>query len=306
MRKAVLSASAALCVVLGACSDSGTGPDRVPSGATSVLLTDAPFPYDSVASVDLYVLSIAASPVADTSEANTNWVTIAEPHRAFDFLDLRNGATALAGAAEIPAGEYRAVRVMIDTDSSAIIKPDGAPAVVDWQSSAGRPTLYAFVERPLAVPQEGGSIVIDFDVGRSFLCLTSTCPPFTFSPVLRAVEEAATGSISGTVTGDTPASDPTPIAFATITVLSGDPSQPEDTWAVRATGQTDAHGAYVIPFLNAGTYIIRAEAPRGSDLPPAVRSNVVVRAEEETTGQDIELQYVGLPGALPVDSTVAR
>lgn len=277
---AALALSAALAIPI-ACSD-GTAPGGGNgNGSTSVLLTDAPFPYDSLQSVNVYVVSIAASVTGDTT-AGAPWVTIAEPHRAFDMLDLQNGRTALAGAADIPAGEYKAVRMVIDTDSSSIITKDGLDASVDWQSSAGRPVLYALVERPVSVPEDGASIVIDFDVGRSFLCPIEGCSSFIFSPVLRAVDEAATGSVSGTVRANGGAAVP----HATITIFT-DSTQAPGPWFAMATGQTDDQGAYKIMYVPPGSYILRADPPAGSGLSAGFLFHVTVTAGEETAGQGI-------------------
>ncbi|HEX6534231.1 MAG TPA: DUF4382 domain-containing protein [Gemmatimonadaceae bacterium] len=277
-------ALAAALAVPAACGD-GTAPrQQGGDGTTSVLLTDSPFPYDSLESVSVYVLSVAASPTGDTT-TDEGWVTIAEPHRAFDMLDLQRGKTALAGAAKIPAGEYRAVRMVIDTDSSSIVTKAGFEAQIDWQSSAGRPVLYALVEHPVSVPEDGASIVIDFDVGRSFLCPIEGCSRFIFSPVLRAVDEAATGSISGVVRGDS-ASGGAPAANATITVYT-DSTQAPGPWLVVATGKADAEGEYHVPFLAPGSYILEADASTASGPERGYLTHVVVSAGAETSGQDI-------------------
>lgn len=277
-------ALAAALVVPAACND-GTSPrQQGGDGTTSVLLTDSPFPYDSLESVNVYVVSIAASPTGDTT-SDQGWVTIAEPHRAFDMLDLQGGQTALAGAARIPAGEYRAVRMVIDTDSSSIVTKAGFDAMIDWQSSAGRPVLYALVEHPVSVPEDGASIVIDFDVGRSFLCPIEGCSSFIFSPVLRAVDESATGSISGAVRFDA-ASGGGAAANATIVVYS-DSSDASGPWRVVATGKADAQGAYRIPFLGPGSYILEGYASNGSGPASGYLTHVVVAPGAETSGQDI-------------------
>ena len=169
----------------------GNGP------VTTVELTDAPFPYDSVARVDIYIVSIAVRNEPDTSNTGTGWLTVAEPHRRFDLIALSGGVTDTLGGSVVPPGEYRAVRMVIDTDSSTVTSVTGQRVPVAWQSSAGRPTLYALVEHPIGIPETGTSVVIDFDVGRSFLLArdlgcTGRCDGFVFSPVFRAVNRYAT------------------------------------------------------------------------------------------------------------------
>lgn len=291
IRRSLVLAATAATVVFGALTacykDEPTVPRRQPVN-TSVLLTDAPFPYDSVGKVEIFIVSISAKLETDTSSSE-GWVTIAEPNRRIDILALTHGLTDSLGGTDLARGQYGALRMIIDTDESHIYTKQGSEIDVDWQSSAGRPVLHAFVEAPLAVNENGQTaIVIDFDVGRSFLCSDDVCDHFIFSPTMRAVNRAGTGTVSGRVLG-AGSTNPQPIAFTTVTVYSGDPAQPANTWGIRATGRTDAQGNYRIAFLTPGTYIFRADAPRASIYTPGVNSGITVVAGQELTGRDIVL-----------------
>ena len=285
---------ATACLALAACyTEDSVGPQST-GPLTTVEITDAPFPFDSVARVDLYVVSIAVRTEADTSATATGWVTVAEPRRRFNLIALNNGVTDTLGGSIVPAGQYKAVRMIIDTDSTVVTASTGRPMPVDWQSSAGRPALYALVEDPIGVSDSGSRVVVDFDVGRSFLVshgagCGGTCDGFVFSPVFRAVNRSTTGAVSGTVAGDTLAAYAAPIANVTVTVYSGDPDLSDGTWSVRATGRTDAAGRFRIAYLLPGTYILRADAPRASPFTPGVRTGVVVTAGEEVVNQSITL-----------------
>jgi hypothetical protein len=268
--------------------------------STVVELTDDPFPYDSVERVDLYVVKIEASTSLDTSNLDpASWVTVAEPHRTFNLIELSGGITDTLGGANIPPGQYRSIRMVLDTDSSSITAKNGQPMTVDWQSSAGRPVLYAYVENPINVTDFGAEIVLDFDAGRSFLC-DAPCASFVFSPVFRAVNKSTTGTISGRVTGDTlVGATSIPIKDVTVTIYRGDIAAFSGSWFVVATGKTDSLGSFRIAFLLPGTYILRADAPRHSPFSPGVRGNVVVSAGQETQNQGIALPF-GAPGSLVV------
>jgi uncharacterized protein YjdB len=261
----------------------------------SVLLTDAPFPYDSVASVNIHIVRIEANEHADTSDGGA-WVLIAEPDEVFDLLELRQGNTALLGRGELPAGQYRAVRMTIDTSRSSVVWSGGAKAPVNWQNFSGSPLmpLYALVESPVDVPTEGAEIVIDFDVGRSFLYDFVGTKEFTLIPQLRAVNQAATGVISGVVTSDY-TGQTRPIENANVTVYSGDPSNPADWWIV-ATGRSDDQGRYRVAFLRAGTYQVRIEQPQYPFLSPVTRSGVTV-TRGATTTVSASLPEAGASGA---------
>ncbi len=286
MRLSRLALCAALALAACYAEDTVGGPNRGPQ--TTVEITDAPFPYDSVARVDLYIVSLAVRAEPDTTNTGSGWITVAEPARRFNLIALSGGVTDTLGGSIVPPGQYKAVRMIIDTDSSYITAASGQRLPVDWQSSAGRPTLYALVESPLGVPDGGTSVVVDFDVGRSFLC-DAPCHSFVFSPVFRAVNRDATGAVSGTVTGDTLASYSAPIGNVTITVFSGDPVLGDAYWSVRATARTDATGHFRIAYLLPGTYILRADAPRASPFTPGTRSDVIVTAGTEVVNQGITL-----------------
>lgn len=247
--------------------------------ATKVLLTDAPFPFDSVGSVNLYVSRIEASADFDTSGAG-NWVEVAAPAKAFDLLTLQQGTTAFVGQSILDAGRYAAIRMTIDVDKSSIKYPDGSNALVHWPGSGhGEITIYALVEEPLAVAATGGTeIVIDFDVGRSFQYRLFGVKEFHMLPVLRAVNSAATGTIEGSVTATADQGAPYAVANANVTVFGGNPNAAPETWYVMATGHTDRQGQYRVAFLRAGSYIVRFEQPIIPALAAVTTGNISVTA----------------------------
>lgn len=262
-----------------------------------VFLTDAPFPYDSVESVNVYVVSVAASTDPDTSGGGA-WETIAQPKRRFDLLSLQQGNTALLGEGRLTGQLYRAIRVVIDADSSSVRWHGGGDADVRWPwPGSGQITMYALVLEPLfnLAGTDDVEIVIDWDVGKSFLYDYFGTGEFTVLPWLRAVHRAFTGTIAGTVVSDY-TGETQPIANANVTVYSGDPSQPSGTWWVAATGRSDAQGAYRVAFVSDGTYIIRIEQPQYPFLAPVTQSGVVV-ASGETTHVSVSLPEAGSGGA---------
>ncbi|HEY6110494.1 MAG TPA: carboxypeptidase regulatory-like domain-containing protein, partial [Gemmatimonadales bacterium] len=192
---------------------------------------------------------------------------------------LQQGMTAFVGAGTIEAGRYAAIRLTVDVDRSSIKYADGTNAVVQWPSTgSGQIPLYAQVEQPLAVSAIGGVIVIDFDVGRSFLYNLTGNNDFLMIPNLRAVNSAGTGSIAGIVTAPDNQDNPKPLKNANITVYGGDPSRSSLTWSVEATGRTDAAGNYKVAFLPVGKWIVRVEQPDRPGLDPVTIPNVMVTA----------------------------
>src|ERR1043166_893477 len=227
-------------VALTATCDSSTDASIDSGGATThTLLTDAPFPYDRIARVDLYVVSVSGSLSADTSApAGGNFVTLASPNRRINVLALHGGATDELGTAALATGAITAVRMVIDTDSSSITLKSGAVITgkttpgIHWQSSAGRPTLDALIHEQIRVPNTGGIAVVDFDVGRAFIPPQEIDPGsrdsgFIFSPVIRAADATRTGSVAGTVRAKS--STGTPVVDASLRLYLGKPTTPENT-----------------------------------------------------------------------------
>ena len=296
-RPRVLLAGIALITGAVACyKDDTTGTTTHGKPVAKILLTDAPFPFDSVASVNVYVVRIEASTSSDTSGGG-DWVVITEPRKTFNLLDFQQGGTAFVGEGELQAGQYHAIRMTIDTSLSSIRWNNGSKALVNWQNFSGtnEEPLYALVEYPVAVPTDGAEIVIDFDVGRSFLYNFRGTNEFTLAPQLRAINSAATGSIAGTVTSNY-TGQTQPIANANVTVCGGSSVCDPFYSYVVATGRTDATGHYKIAFLRAGSYIMRFEQPDYPFLAPATQSGVDVSVGQ-TTNVSASLPQAGSGGA---------
>jgi hypothetical protein len=254
---------------------------------TRVLLTDAPFPYDRVASLNIHVVRIDVSADLDTSWS-VRWELIAEPRKSFNLLELQQGATAFVGEGELPAGRYHLIRMTIDTSLSSIVWNTGGKARINWQNySASREMpLHAFVQYPVDVRTEGADIVLDFDVGRSFLYEFYATNEFALQPRLRAINSAATGAIVGTVTSDY-TGERRPVKNAGITVYAeactASQSAPPDPSCVVSSGRSDAVGNYKVAFVPAGTYHVWIEQPDIPLLDPVVTANVRVTAKATTT-----------------------
>ena len=266
---------------LAGCTASEIGPAGPADGRTAVFLTDAPFPFDRIDRVDIHVSEIALSPRADTSEGLPEWVTVARPDRTFNLLDLQNGATALLGEADVPAGQYRAVRVIVDPERSSMTDRQGGHPAIDWQAKGDAPSLFSLVEEPMAIDENGEDIVIDFDVGRSFLPDSST-GGFLFIPFLRAITRAGSGGIRGTLV-NAETGGRIPLAAVSVHYASDSTSA---IGPLVATSRTDQEGAFRASFLRPGRYAVLAEdLARGRSAP--VR-RVEVKAGEVADAGDFE------------------
>ncbi len=297
------------CALLAGCGGSTVETPR--TGTTRTLLTDNPFPYDRVARVDLYIVSVSASVTPDTAAGSTSFVTLATPNRRIDVLSLQHGLTEELGTAALPKGAITAVRLVIDTDLSSITLKNGAVLTgsstpgIHWQSSAGRPLLNALLHEQILVPDTGAVVVIDYDVGKAFITPQeidpgSTDSGFVFSPVLHAADAARTGAIAGTVRART--ANGSAVENASLRLYLGNPSTPENTWPVLATAKTDATGAFRFAFVTRSSYwasltaqagksyIVAIDPPAGSTLGRALVANLTV-----TEGAERAVGTVVLP-----------
>ena len=244
---------------------------------TKVFLTDDPFPYDTAQSVNIFVTKIEGSTGRDTTGTGT-WATIATPNKSFDLLTLQQGDTAFVGQGVIDAGKYVSIRMTIDFDQSSIKYRDGTNAVVQWQYPGhGQIVLYAVVETPLSVSATGTTIVIDFDVGRTFSYNSTTHDFFMYPGTLRAVNSAITGAIAGHVT-QMDSGTAIVVSNADVSVFySGSTTLPI------ATGRTDLSGAYKVGFLGPGSYRVLIQHPKFPWLSSVATLNVNVSTGATST-----------------------
>src|SRR5687767_3231058 len=116
------TAVVAAALALAACASDLT--ETPGTASTRVYLTDSPFPFHMIDKVNIHVVRVEATATADTM-VNGTWSTIAEVNRSINLLELHSGSTTLLGETEIPAGQYRAVRMTINTTLSSVVGIDG-------------------------------------------------------------------------------------------------------------------------------------------------------------------------------------
>jgi hypothetical protein len=220
----------------------------------------------------VHIVSIDAAATFDTM-TTVEWTTLVAPDRRFNLLDLQDGETALLGETDVLATDYAAIRMVIRTDLSGITLTDGSAATLNWMGPTTQ-TIHTGIEQPLSITDgpSDADLIIDFDVGRSFVVVPVTCdsftgcpdqvsrPAFQFLPWIRAVNEDATGTISGTVRG--PIGDNevlVPVPNANITVYRG-----TNSLVLVATGRADAEGQFRIHYVSGGgPYVVEAVPPAG-------------------------------------------
>lgn len=200
----LIAAAIAATTTAVACADS-TGPR---SGTVVVRLTDAPL--DSVQSVNVWVVRIdAKAATTDSADAAANtegadrggWTTIAEPDALFDLLSLRTD-TATVGVSDLPAGNWRGLRIVIDPSRSHVLLKDGTelngrtnlaatgePGITF--PSAATSGIKVNLSQPLRIDGDTTELTVDFDAGASFIARgASASDGFIFRPVVKATVKA--------------------------------------------------------------------------------------------------------------------
>ena len=274
---------------LAACSDSsGTG-----TGLLTVRLTDAPFPFSDVARVDVYVTRVDARLATPTDAQATNaadqsgWTTVATPNASINLLDLGSGKTMNLGATTLATGSYSGFRLILDTSKSSITLTDGTKPTIFFPS-AGQTGIKVNLDSPIQLTENGSVMTLDFDIGRSFVMRgNSAANGFNFKPVIRAVAQDITGSVTGSVRANSVTGAPVP--DATIEVLTaGSLLTDSDPTHIVRSGTTDASGNFRIAFLLPGTYVLRATPPSASGFKPALLpGGLTITASTETQNQII-------------------
>jgi len=276
-------------VALAACSDSsGTG-----TGLLTVRLTDMPFPFSDVASVDVFVVRIDArkaeptdAEAADESN-NEGWTTVASPNASINLLDLAGGITRNLGETTLPTGTYNGFRLIINPSKSSITFKDGTTPAIQFPS-AGHSGIKINLDNPIQLTKNGSVMTLDFDIGRSFVVRGNNARNgFIFRPVVRAVAQDITGSVTGSVHANSATGAAVP--SATVEVLTAgsliDDANPDH---IVATTTTDANGNFRIAFLLPGTYVLRATPPAASGFKPALLpGGLTITSGTETQNQII-------------------
>jgi len=273
---------------LAACSDSsGTG-----SGLLTVRLTDAPFPFSNVSSVDVFVVRIDARTAEPTdAEASDEsihdgWTTVATPNALVNLLDLRNGTTTNLGAATLATGTYNGFRLIIDPSRSSITLKDGTHPAIQFPS-AGHSGIKIKLDEPIELTKDGSVMTLDFDIGRSFVMRgNSAANGFNFRPVIRAVAQDITGSVTGSVRATTATGAAVPGATVEVLTAGSLLNDADPTHIVRSTS-TDANGNFRVAFLLPGAYVLRATPPATSGFKPALLTGGLTIATGTTTANQI-------------------
>jgi hypothetical protein len=254
-------------LLLSACGGGGSG--SAGNSSLSLGLTDAPV--SGVTKVWIQFTGVEVKP-ANSDPIDFNF----SPAKGFDLLTLQGGTTAtFLNGSTVPAGQYEWVRLMVDTTP-------GASYVIDSTGQhnltipSGAETGLKLI-KGFTMPVGGtAGFTVDFVLSKSLLAPQGQSPDYQLKPVLRLVDDAQVGTISGTFQPTTLSAQSNcgthpPVVY----VYQGANVMPDDVYSPPA-GATDVDAAgsaeplttstaalnstseyaYSVAFLPAGSYTV--------------------------------------------------
>jgi hypothetical protein len=291
VRPAVSALVAALAI--GACGE-GVSVNTGGPASVRVLLTDAPIDYVESAMVDIgrvELLPADGGAHIVLSDDGTDGPV--------DLLDLQNSVTMMIADADIEAGTYSQLRLIVESASVELKSPylfTSGESTMNLTVPSGAQTgiklnLTGEDGEPLQIPEGETALVVDFDVSRSFVMQGNAETPagikgMHFQPTLRVVVYDVAGSISGNVST---ALDSTRVDSLTVTAEPVDEGLLEAYQTQTATTMTDSLGAYTLPFLFPGAYTVKVTLPDTTLATSPDSASVTVGSAENVTDVDFEI-----------------
>jgi hypothetical protein len=287
-RLTTTAATLLLAAGLTACGESA-----VSFGGTarlSVLLTDAPIHYIEAADVDIgavVLISAGDDPPTVLSEDGTDGPV--------NLLTLRDAATMLLAEADIEAGTYTQLRLIVES-ASVTLKDgyafnDGSTQKDLFVPSGAQTGIKLLLGAADGGEEDGGLditgdmvLVVDFDVSQSFVIQGNPETPagifgMLFKPTVRVVVEDVAGTISGTVSTELEDFDVEDVS------VSARPEGDGET----ATAVTDEDGAYTLQFLAPGSYWVKLDLPDGFASEP---DSTLVEVDPSEDVVDVDFEVV--------------
>lgn len=302
---------------LGGCPGTPSG-----TGSLQLLITDKPFPFDHVASATVTITEVrahrtdggdenenanenssavagaqadadenenansaddAADDAAGDEDGESGWVTVFSGEKSFDLLDLRNGRTDLLADAEIPAGSYNQLRLVVTAGEVTLTDGRVFSLKVPSGEQSGIKLHFTFEVQD----GEQTQLLLDVDLSRAFSAIpsghiddVSTISSFKFSPSLamRLIDMLDAGSISGLVSDEAGA----PLEGVAVTAFRAGSAGEEEV----STAVTEADGTYQLIGLTTSTY--RLALSKAGYLDAAVL-DLAVQAGEATEGVNVTM-----------------
>ncbi|MBI2427824.1 MAG: DUF4382 domain-containing protein [Ignavibacteriales bacterium] len=184
MRKILVLASLAVVAMIGCKSDDNPASNEG-SGRMQVTMVDAPASaYDSI------IISVQRVEIHASNSASADaWITLNSEAKTYDLLSLVNGVEAVIGDAELAAGTYTQMRLVLG--DSCYVYAGGVKIALKVPSSEIKLNINATIRANVTY-----KLVLDFDATRS---LVTTGTGMILKPVIKVLTTSSTGSIEGSI-----------------------------------------------------------------------------------------------------------
>jgi hypothetical protein len=251
----------ALCALLAlpSCGGGGGGTATTSQpGSLSLSLTDA--------STDAYQAVYVTISEVQVHMSGGAWKVVASPNKTYNLLDLVNGVREQLGIAELDAGNYTEMRLIIGET------PDGginvlsqehpyANYVIDQNDNehelkvpSGYQTGIKIVKGFTINANQTTELILDFDASASVV-VAGKSGKWLLKPTIKVLETTEYATISGTV--DDGAGQPLPGVLVSAQISDSSLADPKDQVVIQASTVTDADGQYKL-LIEPGTYTMIA------------------------------------------------
>ncbi len=223
-------------LIFAGCEDNTIGTKADGTGTLEVLLHDAPANYEEV---NVFIKSVEIN----NGETEEGWETISTPEQSYDLLELVNGATEVLGSAELEAGTYEQIRLILSNNGHSVVV-DGTEH--DMFVPSGEQTGIKLNVNAEIEPGITYTLLLDFDAARSGVERGNeqSGVKYLLKPVISASNEAVTGNIAGTIEPV----DAQPFIYAIA-----------DSDTLSSTKADTSDGTFMLIGLEEGTYTVSVD-----------------------------------------------
>lgn len=253
----------------GGGSESSDGSSSGGSGTLSLLLQDA----FSESYQAVYVTITEVQVCKGRNQDNDcDWQVVASPGKTYNLLELRNGVREQLGIAELEAGSYTQMRLIIGNDpdngmnllsqphkhANYVITTPG-DEIYPLKVPSGFQTGIKIVHGFVIEENETTELILDFDASKSVV-RAGASGKWLLKPTIKVLETASYSIVSGTVSANSrgaiitiaPPPSTTPLQEA---LVSAQQILPDGNPEGIASTKSEEDGKYAL-FISPGTYNI--------------------------------------------------
>jgi hypothetical protein len=170
-----------------------------------ILVTDAPFPFESVKSAIVVVRRVEIRPVDGPFETLIEWAN----GRELDLVNLKNGVMNILYAGDPEPGDYDALRIIVTAKEITIEDGGVEKTFTEFKVPSGDKTGIKVYMKPVVdvVTDLTRDVILDVNLAKSFIVQGNPKTPagikgFHFKPVVQAVNRTVAGTLTFRVMSD--------------------------------------------------------------------------------------------------------